>query len=325
MADDLGYGDIGCYGAKPKNLKTPHIDRLAANGLKFTSGYCSASTCTPTRFSFLTGKYAFRQKGTGIAPPNSPAVIQPGPETLPSLLKKAGYATAVIGKWHLHGDNRHGFDYHAVTTSQGSYMNPSRAATGGKKLRFKGHSTEVYTDHSIDWLKQRDKTRPFFLMTHFKAAHGPWHYAPRYQSLYEGVVIPEPPTLFDTFLGRHPNGVPRKGARLHKAGSKSSLSLWFSSNRKGKGGSTWPTGTMNIDGLSDEETVRATYQKYAKDYLRCVKGIDDGVGRLRDYLESEGILDNTVIVYTSDQGMFVGESRSEERRVGKECSSRWSP
>ena len=97
MADDLGYGDVGCYGAKPKNLKTPHIDKLAAGGIRFTSGYCSASTCTPTRFSFLTGKYAFRQAGTGIAPPNGPAVIKPGPETLPSLLKKAGYKTAVIG------------------------------------------------------------------------------------------------------------------------------------------------------------------------------------------------------------------------------------
>ena len=101
MADDLGYGDIGCYGAKPENLKTPNIDRLAANGLQFTNGYCSASTCTPTRFSFLTGKYAFRQNNTGIAPPNGPAIIQPGVETLPSLLKSAGYTTAVIGKWHL--------------------------------------------------------------------------------------------------------------------------------------------------------------------------------------------------------------------------------
>ena len=99
MADDLGYGDVGCYGAT--ELKTPNIDRLAAEGLRFTSGYCSASTCTPTRFSLLTGTYAFRQKNTGIAPPNGPAIIRPGTETIASILKKAGYVTAVIGKWHL--------------------------------------------------------------------------------------------------------------------------------------------------------------------------------------------------------------------------------
>ena len=101
MADDLGYGDVGAYGAKPENVKTPNIDKLAEGGLKFTSGYCTASTCTPTRYSFLTGTYAFRKENTGVAPPNSPALIQPGTETLPSLLKKAGYKTAVIGKWHL--------------------------------------------------------------------------------------------------------------------------------------------------------------------------------------------------------------------------------
>jgi arylsulfatase A-like enzyme len=99
MADDLGYGDVGCYGAT--RVKTPHIDRLAAEGIRFTSGYCSASTCTPTRYSFLTGNYAFRRKGTGIAPPNSPAIIKPGTDTVASLLKQGGYATAVIGKWHL--------------------------------------------------------------------------------------------------------------------------------------------------------------------------------------------------------------------------------
>jgi arylsulfatase A-like enzyme len=101
MADDLGYGDVGCYGAKSKNLKTPHIDRLAAQGLRFTNGYCSASTCTPSRYSLLTGTYAFRKAGTGIAGPNSPALIQPGIETFPGLLQKVGYKTAVIGKWHL--------------------------------------------------------------------------------------------------------------------------------------------------------------------------------------------------------------------------------
>lgn len=101
MADDLGYGDVGCYGAKPENLKTPHIDQLAAEGLRFTSGYCSASTCTPTRYAFLTGTHAFRVKGTGIAGPNSPALIKPDIVTMPDLLQKAGYKTAVIGKWHL--------------------------------------------------------------------------------------------------------------------------------------------------------------------------------------------------------------------------------
>ena len=101
MADDLGYGDLGCYGAKPKNLKTPNIDKLAKEGIKFTSGYCSASTCTPTRYSFLTGTYAFRGKNTGIAPPSSPLIISPDTYTLPDMLKEAGYKTAVIGKWHL--------------------------------------------------------------------------------------------------------------------------------------------------------------------------------------------------------------------------------
>jgi len=101
MADDLGYGDVGVYGAESENVKTPNIDKLAKGGIKFTSGYSSASTCTPTRYSFLTGTYAFRKKNTGIAPPNGPAIIKPGTETIASMLKQAGYSTAVIGKWHL--------------------------------------------------------------------------------------------------------------------------------------------------------------------------------------------------------------------------------
>ena len=140
MADDLGYGDVGTYGAKPENIKTPNIDKLAEGGLKFTSGYCSASTCTPTRYSFLTGSYAFRKKGTGIAPPNAPAIIQPGTETIASLLKKAGYKTAVIGKWHLGlggpegpdwngelnpGPGEIGFDYNFLLPTTNDRVPPS--------------------------------------------------------------------------------------------------------------------------------------------------------------------------------------------------------
>jgi len=115
MADDLGYGDVSCYGATA--LQTPHIDRLAAEGLRFTGGYCSASTCTPARFSFLTGTYAFRQKGTGIAAPNNPAIIQPGTDTIASLLKRAGYKTAVIGKWHLGLGGPDGPDWNGELTA----------------------------------------------------------------------------------------------------------------------------------------------------------------------------------------------------------------
>jgi len=186
MADDLGYGDIGCYGAKPENLKTPNIDRLAANGLQFTNGYCSASTCTPTRFSFLTGKYAFRQNNTGIAPPNGPAIIQPGVETLPSLLKRAGYTTAVIGKWHLgleepNTPNGRGFDhfkgflcdmiddYYKHRRHGINYFRENR-----KEIDPPGHATDLFSEWAIDTLNDRKgKEAPFFMYLAYNAPHTP--------------------------------------------------------------------------------------------------------------------------------------------------------
>jgi len=186
MADDLGYGDIGCYGAKPENLKTPNIDRLAANGLQFTNGYCSASTCTPTRFSFLTGKYAFRQNNTGIAPPNGPAIIQPGVETLPSLLKSAGYTTAVIGKWHLgleepNTPNGRGFDhfkgflcdmiddYYKHRRHGINYFRENR-----REIDPPGHATDLITEWGIDHVNSRKgKEAPFFMYLAYNAPHTP--------------------------------------------------------------------------------------------------------------------------------------------------------
>ena len=189
MADDLGFGDIGCYGAKPKNLKTPHIDQLAKEGLRFTSGYCSASTCTPTRYSFLTGNYAFRRAGTGIAPPNGPSIIQPGEKTIGDLLKRAGYRTAVIGKWHLGlgapgkgpdwngelkpGPREIGFDYNFllpttndrvpqvyVENSRVLNLDPSDPLWVGMKKPSEDHPTGITHRHTLkmDWSHGHNST-----------------------------------------------------------------------------------------------------------------------------------------------------------------------
>ena len=189
MADDLGFGDIGCYGAKPKNLKTPHIDQLAKEGLRFTSGYCSASTCTPTRYSFLTGNYAFRRAGTGIAPPNGPSIIQPGEKTIGDLLKRAGYKTAVIGKWHLGlgapgkgpdwngelkpGPREIGFDYNFllpttndrvpqvyVENSRVLNLDPSDPLWVGMKKPSEDHPTGITHRHTLkmDWSHGHNST-----------------------------------------------------------------------------------------------------------------------------------------------------------------------
>ena len=189
MADDLGFGDVGCYGAKPKNLKTPHIDQLAKEGLRFTSGYCSASTCTPTRYSFLTGNYAFRRAGTGIAPPNGPSIIQPGEKTIGDLLKSAGYRTAVIGKWHLGlgapgkgpdwngelkpGPREIGFDYNFllpttndrvpqvyVENSRVLNLDPSDPLWVGMKKPSEDHPTGITHRHTLkmDWSHGHNST-----------------------------------------------------------------------------------------------------------------------------------------------------------------------
>ena len=189
MADDLGLGDVGCYGAKPKNLKTPHIDQLAKEGLRFTSGYCSASTCTPTRYSFLTGNYAFRRAGTGIAPPNGPSIIQPGEKTIGDLLKRAGYKTAVIGKWHLGlgevgkgpdwngelkpGPREIGFDYNFllpttndrvpqvyVENSRVLNLDPSDPLWVGMKKPSEDHPTGITHRHTLkmDWSHGHNST-----------------------------------------------------------------------------------------------------------------------------------------------------------------------
>ncbi len=238
MADDLGYGDLSCYGAT--ELATPHIDRLASEGLRFTSGYCSASTCTPTRYSFLTGTYAFRSEGTGIAPPNSPAIIKPGTETLPSLLQKAGYGTAVIGKWHLGNGSRYhpsqqGYEFAAVVSGPhlpGQFRVPGQPTLKPGKDQYR---TEFEADLSTSFIKQ-NKDQPFFLMVSPYAVHIP--------------------------LGALSDKVAKYRAR-----------------------------------------AKATQADLPNPiYAAMVEHCDDLVGEIIDTVEAEGLTENTMIVFTSDNG-----------------------
>ncbi len=310
MSDDHSSNVVGAYNSHLKDyVQTPNIDRLAEEGAMLANVVCTNALCTPSRSSILTGKYSHKSGVYTLREELNSADIP----TLPKLFKQNGYQTAVVGKWHIHGDNLHGFDYYAVTQSQGAYINPSYVTKDGKVKR-EGHSTDIITDLSIEWLQQRKEGDPFILLTHYKAAHGPWHYADRHKALFAEDIIPEPPTLFDGYENRAPGGVGSNQARIHNPGSKMSLSYWFQTNKKGKKGK-WPTGQLNLDGKSEEEITRITYQKYVKDYMRCVKGIDEGVGKLLAYLESIGELDNTIIIYTSDQGMYVGEHNFFDKRL----------
>ena len=313
LADDHSSNAVGAYCSHLKDyVQTPNIDRLADEGALLTNVVCTNALCTPSRASILTGKYSHKTGVYTLREELNTASIP----TLPKLFKEKGYQTAVIGKWHIHGDNLHGFDFYAVTRSQGAYINPSYTTRDGK-IKREGHSTDIITDLSLEWLGQRDKNAPFILFTHYKAAHGPWQFAERHKGLYECDTISEPATLFDTYKNRIPGGVQDNQARIHDPGSKMSLSYWFQTNKKGKKGS-WPTGQLDLEGYSDEEITKAAYQKYVKDYLRCVKGIDEGVGRMLEYLDSIGQLDSTVIIYTSDQGMFLGEHNFFDKRLGLE-------
>ncbi|MFC2080375.1 sulfatase [Bacteroidota bacterium] len=306
MADDHTANAISAYNLRyAEVLKTPNIDRLAEEGAMLTNCFVTNSICTPSRATILTGKYG-HLNGVYTLWDDFDSEQQ----NVAMLLQDAGYETAIIGKWHLH-TKPNGFDFFSVLPGQGKYFNPvfremdqEWVLNGKEGTTYEGYATDIIADKTITWLKNRDESKPFFLMSHHKAPHGLWEYAPRFEHLFDGVDIPEPESLFEDKSHRS------EGSREFGR-DMLDLSKRMSEGNKGRG---WPTGLLDVSGMNEEEIIRATYQKYLKDYLRVVAAIDENVGRVLDYIDEAGLAENTIVIYTSDQGMFLGEHQYYDKR-----------
>jgi arylsulfatase A-like enzyme len=295
MSDDHANAAIGAYGSWLKPVvKTPNIDKLAKQGMLFRNSVVSNSICTPCRASILTGQYSHRNGVYTLADTLSPKTVHIG-----HLLRALGYQTALIGKWHL-GIDPTGMDYWNVLPGQGVYINPKLIPIGSKKKDAKeykdGYSEDVITDLSLDWVKKRDKTKPFMLFCHFKAPHRPWDPAPRFKDLYKDVKVPEPETLLDDYKGRAKQiGLIRM--RIGQDFKERDLQMPIPKN------------------METNELRKWAYQEYMKRYLSCVAAVDENVGRILAFLDEQGLAEDTIIIYTSDQGFFLGEHGFFDKRL----------
>jgi arylsulfatase A-like enzyme len=306
MSDDHATQAIGAYGGRLAKLNpTPNIDALARQGMRFDRVFCNNSICTPSRASIMTGQYP---QSNGVL--DLEGHLPPERQLLPIEMKKAGYETAMIGKWHLDQEPA-AFDYYCVLPGQGKYHDPDFLIRGNKPwprnvITMEGkHSSDAITDLSLEWLSsKRDRNKPFFLMHHFKAPHDMFENAKRYDEYLEDVEIPEPDNLFSP-----------------PAGSEASKGM---GSGVGRTHAPWNLARkLGVPDLpNDRDYAKAGYQTYLKRYLRCVKGVDDNIQRLIDYLKETGELDNTIIIYTSDQGVFLGEHDLMDKRWMYEESSR---
>ncbi len=312
MSDDHNANTIGCYDSFIKDYcPTPRLDQMAKEGALFKNCFAINSLCAPSRSTIITGQYSHEH---GVYTLREHLDVKNFP-SLPKVLQEGGYQTCVYGKWHVHGNNLLGFDDYAVSLSQGSYFNPRYSGPDGKRA-FEGYAVDIAADITIDFIEKRDTSRPFFAMCHFKAAHGPWQYAERHKDLFKDIDLPEPPTLHDDYQNRFAEGVAKNRAKIHNPDDLSmSQSLWQQKGKKGKGGN--PNGDKDYSHLSDPKAIRsAAYQDLAKDYLRCIAAVDENVGKLIDYLKKIGELENTVIIYTGDQGFYMGEHGFFDKRLG---------
>jgi arylsulfatase A-like enzyme len=292
MSDDHAAHAISAYGSRIN--QTPNIDRIASSGMLFTRCFVNNSICTPSRAAILTGKYSHKN---GVTVFNRFDGTQPH---LAKYLQRAGYQTAMVGKWHLFSDPT-GFDYWNVLPGQGVYNDPVMIENG-KTNQLKGYVSDLIADISIEWLKRRDPSRPFCLMSQPKAPHREWTPPAKLTNLFNGVEIPEPATFNDDYRGRSRalREATMRMQHLRKADLKRPLPR----------------------GLTAEQEKKWRYQRYMKDYLACVASMDENVGRILDYLEQSGLATNTIVIYTSDQGFFLGDHGWFDKRFMYEESLR---
>ena len=335
FTDDHAPHAIGAYNGFLKSVNpTPNIDQLAAEGMLFENSFCTNSICGPSRAVILTGKHSHKN---GFM--NNGNKFNWDQNTFAKEIQKAGYQTALYGKSHLSGKPQ-GFDDWKVLPGQGLYYNPDFITPEGRE-RIDGYCTDVVTDLAVDWLKEkRDKDKPFVLMVQHKAPHRNWMPALRHLKLYDDIEIPEPDTLFDKWEdnappARHQELEIDRHMDLHydlfvdltpdfnqeASQKRQDRSAWHNMKRMSPGQlSIWRAAYGPKDRafhelkLKGKDLVRWKYQRYAKNYLRCIKGVDESIGRLRDTLKKLKLSDNTIVIYSSDQGFYVGDHGWYDKR-----------
>lgn len=321
MSDDHAAHAIGAYGSKIN--KTPHLDRLAREGALLTNVFATNSICTPSRAAILTGQYSHLN---GVPVFNR---FDSSRMTVAKLLQAGGYHTAMIGKWHL-GSDPAGFDHWEILPGQGDYFDPVLYTAASEKKYTGKYVTDVITDLGIEFVRSRPREKPFFLMLHHKAPHRPWEPNREHGARFATQRIPEPATLWDTYETRT-DALHENQQRVANDLTRLDLKLTPPAELAGAERAKWlavkpDTVTTEVAGktvtLTGDDLTRWKYQRYMQDYLATVQSLDDGIGRLLEALEREGLAKNTIVIYTSDQGFFLGDHGMYDKRFMYEESLR---
>jgi arylsulfatase A-like enzyme len=306
FSDDHAYQAISAYNDPRRLIETPHIDRLAREGMRFDRCVVPNSICGPSRASVLTGKYSHANGFYN----NTNSRFNGAQTTFPKLLRAIGYQTALIGKWHLVTDPV-GFDLWHILPGQGVYYNPPMIANG-EPVKHQSYTTDIITELSLEWLRNRDKAKPFVLMCQHKAPHREWLPAIRHLNHDHDRRYPEPSTLFDDYSGRG-KAEHDQDMTIAKTMTELDLKLKPPTDLSADDRRAWDAyyeprnaafRTAHLDG---QDLVRWKYQRYLHDYLGCIKAVDESVGRLLEFLDHEGLAGDTIVVYTADQGFYLGE------------------